>query len=496
VIDHVAAINIGLSSFADPPRAHGAEVVSVDWRPPVGGDPATALLLARLADDPLDPIGARVEAANAEAVERILSARPTLVDLLPAREAIPDLGARTILHAGPPIAWERMCGPMRGAIAGAIVLEGWAADLPAAEALAASGAVDLEPAHHHGAVGPMAGALSPSMPVWVVRNEAHGNVACSNLNEGLGRALRYGANGPDVLDRLAWMRDELGPTIRATLRALGPTDLKALIGQALQMGDECHNRNVASTSLLARRLAPAMVRSAPPGAAAASLAFLEENNHFFLNLSMAACKATMDAAAGIEGSTVVTAIARNGVEVGVRVSGTGDRWFTAPATVPDALYFPGYGPDAANPDIGDSAITETAGIGGFAMAAAPAITRFVGGAAGDALRYSSEMGLITLARNPAHALPALDFAGSPTAIDARKVVETGIAPLINTGVAHRLAGVGQIGAGIVRAPLNCFLQAVTALAADLAPPPCHPERSEGSVPVAETDPSVGGAPSG
>jgi hypothetical protein len=466
----VRAVNVGLGKFAEPPRAAGAAVVQVDWRPPVGGEPATAVLIARLADDRLDPVGALVARGNAAAVERILAARPLLVDLRPAGEAIPGLGERAVLHAGPPIAWARMCGPMRGAVAGAVVLEGWAADLASAERLAASGALDLRPAHELGAVGPMAGVITPSMPVWVVRNEADGNLAFSNLNEGVGRALRFGANDREVLARLRWLAEAFAPAVRAALVSLGPIDLGAIVAQALQMGDECHNRNVAATALLARRLAPALVRAAPDGAGDA-LAFLEQNNHFFLNLSMAAAKATMDAAAGQAGSSVVTAIARNGVEVGVRLSGTGDRWFTAPAPVPDALYFPGYGPADANPDLGDSAITETAGLGGFAMAAAPAITRFVGGTVADAFRYTAEMGLITLARNPERSLPPLDFAGAPTAIDARRVVETGIAPVVNTGVAHRDAGVGQIGAGIVRTPLACFLAAVQALAAGLGVEP-------------------------
>jgi hypothetical protein len=229
------------------------------------------------------------------------------------------------------------------------------------------------------------------------------------------------------------------------------------------MGDECHNRNVASTTLFARQIASSLVRTAEPSVAASVLDFLEANNHYFLNLSMAACKASLDAAAGLEGSTVVTAMARNGVDFGIRLSGTGDEWFIAPSSVPDGLYFPGYGEADANPDLGDSAITETCGVGGFAMAAAPAIVRFVGGTAADAQRYTREMFGITLGRNAEYALPALNFAGTPTAIDARRVVESGIAPVINTGIAHHEAGVGQIGAGIARAPLACFEQALRAL---------------------------------
>jgi hypothetical protein len=310
----------------------------------------------------------------------------------------------------------------------------------------------------------MAGILSPSMPVLVVENTTAGNRAFASLNEGLGKVLRFGAYDQEVLDRLGWLAGTFGPALGEAIRARGGIDPRSLTAQALQMGDECHNRNVAATALFARAIAPSLVRSVPTATAAAVLDFLEANNHFFLNLSMAACKASLDAAMGIDGSTVVTAMARNGVEFGIRLSGTGNQWFTAPVGVPDGLYFPGYGPADANPDLGESAITETFGIGGFAMAAAPAIVRFVGGTPADALGYTRQMYTITLARNADFALPPLDFAGTPAAIDARRVVESGVAPVINTGIAHRQAGVGQIGAGIARAPLGPFADGLRAVA--------------------------------
>ncbi len=460
------AVNVGLSMFVEAPAARGVQVAALDWRPPAEGDRDTGLLLARLEDDPADPVGRTVAAANATAVERLLAAQPLLVDVRPAREAL-GLDGRRLLHSGPPIEWERMCGPVRGAIVGAILFEGWATSPEEAEALAGSGAVEFSPCHHHGAVGPMAGVVSPSMPVVVVENQAGGTVAHATLNEGLGKVLRFGAYDASVLERLGWFRDVLGPAISAALRASGPIDLRSLTGQALQMGDEGHNRNVAATSLFVRTLAPSIVRTADGATAAAVLDFLRGNDHFYLNLSMASCKSALDAAHGIAGSSVVTAMSRNGVEFGIRLSGTGDAWFTSPVGVPDGLYFPGYGPEDANPDLGDSAITETFGIGGFAMAAAPAIVRFVGGSAEDALEFTRLMGRITLARNPAYALPSLAFAGTPTGIDARRVVDSGIAPVINTGIAHRQAGVGQIGAGIARAPLGCFAAGLGALAASL-----------------------------
>ena len=467
LLDGVRALNVGLAGFAEPIGSHGAPVVALDWRPPAAGDRDLGLLIARLEDDPDDPTGSIVQAANALAVERILGAQPRLLDVRAAGEAIPGLEGRMLLHSGPPIDWSRMCGPVRGAVIGACLFEGWASTPEQARTLAGSGAISFAPCHHHATVGPMAGVVSPSMPVVVAENAAAGNRAYSSLNEGLGKVLRFGAYDASVIDRLRWFASTLGPALSSTLRANGPVDLKGLTAQALQMGDECHNRNVAATSLFTRAIAPALVRTVDRETAEAVLSFLRGNDHFFLNLSMAACKSTMDAAHGIAGSTVVTAMSRNGVDFGIRLSGTGDRWFTAPVGVPDGLYFPGYGPEDANPDLGDSAITETSGIGGFAMAAAPAIARFVGGTPADAIAMTRLMERITLTRNAAYALPTLGFAGTPTGIDARRVVESGIQPVINTGIAHRKAGIGQIGAGIARAPLDCFEAALRQLAGDL-----------------------------
>jgi hypothetical protein len=459
----VRAINVGLAGFAEPIRDHGASVVALDWRPPASGDHELGLLLAYLEDDPADSIGAAIGAANDTAMERILGAQPILVDVQPAGRAIPGFGDRMLLHSGPPIEWSRMCGPVQGAAIGACLYEGWASSAQEARGLLDKGAVRFEPCHDHAAVGPMAGVVSPTMPVVVVENAANGNRAHATLNEGLGKVLRFGAYDAAVLERLRWFASTLGPALSVTLKASGPIDLKAITAQALQMGDEGHNRNVAATSLFTRIIAPTLVETVDRSTAQAVLAFLRGNDHFFLNLSMAACKSALDAAHGITGSTVATAMSRNGVDFGIRLSGTGQSWFTSPVGVPEGLYFPGYGPDDANPDLGDSAITETFGIGGFAMAAAPAIVRFVGGSPADAINFTRLMERITLARNSAYGLPSLGFSGTPTGIDARRVVETGIAPVINTGIAHKEAGVGQIGAGIARAPLACFELAVRAL---------------------------------
>lgn len=452
-------VNVGLASFAEAIRQSGAHATQVQWAPPAQGDRAAASALASLVQHPA------VEAANARAFAAYAAAMPVLEGLDIAGKCIPRMKARTILHAGPPIEWGRMCGPMQGAIVGAILYEGWARTEKQARALAGGDKLHLAPCHHHDAVGPMSGIISPSMPVWIVRNSAQRNRAFSNLNEGLGKVLRFGANSPEVLARLKWMRDSLAPTLAMALKVLGALELKPLMAQALHMGDEVHNRNAAASGLLLKRLVPAILKSGAAAAdAAAACEFIAGNDHFFLNLSMAASKAMLDAAAGIKGSSMVSVMCRNGVEFGIRLSGTGGKWFTAPAPVVEGLYFPGYSKADAAGDLGDSAITETAGLGGFAMAAAPAIVKFVGGTPADALANTLAMGHITLGRNSAFTLPALNFGGTPAGIDARKVVDTGILPVINTGIAHRQAGIGQIGAGVTRGPLACFTQAIRALA--------------------------------
>lgn len=455
-------LNLGLAAFADAIETAGGTATRVAWSPPAGGDREVGLALARLVNHPT------VEAANRTAYAAYLGAQPVLEGIALARDVVPGMDGRRILHSGPPIAWARMCGPVQGAIIGAILFEGWAADADAARRLAESGTVAFAPCHHHGAVGPMAGVISPSMPVWIVREAGSGRRCFSNLNEGLGKVLRFGANGPEVIARLTWMADRLRGVLDATLRTAGGIELKPLMAQALHMGDEVHNRNAAATGLLLRRLLPPMLRSdAPRDAVAEAAEFIAGNDHFFLNLSMAACKTMLDAARDVPGSSMVTAMARNGVEFGIQLSGTGDRWFTAPAPVVDGLFFPGYSAADAAPDLGDSAITETAGLGGFAMAAAPAIVNFVGGTPDDAIANTAAMGHITLGRNGGFTLPAMHFTGTPAGIDARKVLDTGLLPVINTGIAHREPGVGQIGAGITHAPLDCFTRAVSTLAAAL-----------------------------
>jgi len=451
----VRVLNLGLPLIVE--ALSPDSVMQVDWRPPAFGEVEAARLAVALDDEV-------TRGANQRAIDLVHAVRPQWIGVRPAREVIRYLASsRRLLHAGPPIEWGRMCGPVRGALIGAVIFEGWAATAEQAEALLANGEVDLDPCHHHGVVGPMAGVLSPSMPVLVVTDpdESPARFAFASLNEGLGKVLRFGAYDAEVINRLGWMRDLLGPVLHAVLRESGPIDTTGLFSQALSMGDEGHNRNVAATSLLTRRLAPFL---AGVESGVEVLTFLAANDHFALNLSMAGAKLSLDAAADVPGSTVVTAMARNGTEFGLRVAGSAGQWFTAEVGPADGLFFPGFGPDDANPDLGDSAITETLGLGGFAMAASPAITRFVGGSPADALAATRSMRRITVSAHPAFPLPPLNFVGTPSGIDVLRVLDTGVLPLINTGIAHREAGVGQIGAGIVTAPSAVFVKAVYGLA--------------------------------
>jgi hypothetical protein len=454
-------VSAGVGLFAETLAGQAVPVREVDWRPPLtgpGGEAATAAAMARVMGD------ARRRDANAAAVGRQLAAGAELVDVRPAREVL-ALETGTFFHAGPPIDWERASGPMRGALIGAAVYEGMSPDPEEAERLLAGGGAVLDPCHHHAAVGPMAGVLSPSMWVFELRDPENGGTAYCSLNEGLGKVLRYGAYGPEVVERLRWMSDVLGPLLQTAVRAAGPVDVKAIAAQMLQMGDEGHNRNRAGTLMFLREVLPALVDSGAPTADVAEVVrFVSGNDHFFLNLVMPACKLATDAARGVPGSTLVVAMARNGTDFGIQVSGTGDEWFTAPAGTPVGLFLGSFGPEDANPDIGDSAITETAGMGGFAMAAAPAIVRFVGGEVAEAIAATQLMYEITEAENPTFQIPVLGFRGSPTGIDVTKVVRTGVLPHINTGMAGRVAGTGQVGAGIVNPPAEIFPAALDALA--------------------------------
>ena len=451
----INVVNVGLASMAKSVSDQGVKVIDLDWHPPREGVPR----LRRTKS------GIDIEAANQEVVDRINRGRVVLVGMGIAKEVIPGMHAKMILHAGPPIEWERMCGPTRGAVMGALIYEGLAQDEDEARKLAESGSIEFSPCHHHHTVGPMAGVVSPSMPVFILENKTFGNHSYCTQNEGLGKVLRYGGMGPEVYERLKWMETDLYPALDRALATLPDgIDIKSLIAQALHMGDECHNRNRAATSLFLRAIGPALARTSTDNELLARvIEFIDRNDHFFLNLSMPAGKALLEPAEGVPGSTIVTVMARNGTDFGLRVGSMPERWFTAPAGRVQGLYFPQYTEKDANPDIGDSTITETAGYGGVAMAAAPAIVKFVGGSPQLATQTTMEMYEITFGEHENLTIPALNFRGTPLGIDVRKVMETGILPQINTGIAHKDPGVGMVGAGILRAPEKCFQGAFAAL---------------------------------
>jgi hypothetical protein len=451
----LSVINVGLSSMAGSLRDQEVQVIDLDWRPPRQGVP-------RLRQT---KTGLDMDTANQEVIGRIKRGQAVLAGMGIARKVIPGMHAQMLLHAGPPVTWERMCGPQRGAVMGALIYEGLASDEAEAARLAASGGVEFAPCHHHHAVGPMAGIISPSMPVFIIENKTFGNQAYCTQNEGLGKVLRYGGMGAEVTARLKWMETNLFPALDRALQTLpNGIDIKSLISQALHMGDECHNRNRAATSLFLRAIGPALARTNRDNELLAKvIEFIDRNDHFFLNLSMPTGKALLEPAEGVPGSTIVTVMARNGTDFGIRLGSMPERWFTAPAGKVQGLYFPQFSEKDANPDIGDSTITETAGYGGMAMAAAPAIVKFVGGNPQMATQATLEMYEITAGEHEHFTIPALNFRGTPLGIDVRRVMETGILPQINTGIAHKDPGVGMVGAGILRAPEACFQEALEAL---------------------------------
>lgn len=457
-------INIGVSSFTDSIVEYGGKAVQYDWKPIAGGNKQLIKVLNALAKIE------EIEKANNEVIDKMKSSQPFLMDVVPAKSVIEILNNKVLLHAGPPIEFKDMTGPMQGSCIGAVLFEGWAKDEESALALLENGEVKFSPCHHVNAVGPMGGITSANMPVVVVENKLDGSVAYCTMNEGIGKVLRFGAYSEEVVTRLQWMRDVLGPVLsKALKRKEGGLNVNVIIAKAITMGDEFHQRNIAATLNFLKEITPLIVElDIDEKEKYEVIKFLADTDQFFLNIMMATSKSIVDCARKVTSGTVVTTMTRNGRNFGVRISGMGDEWFTAPVNTPNGLYFTGYSEEDANPDIGDSAITETVGVGAMAMVAAPGVTRFVGaGGFDDALRVSNEMQQIVIANNSNWSIPTWDFKGTCLGIDARKVVATGITPLINTGIAHKKAGVGQVGAGTVRAPLACFEKAILAYAKKL-----------------------------
>ena len=453
--EDINVVNIGSPTFLKDLEMQGVEYVNLDWTPPAHGDVELIEVL-----DKLEKHKDEIDKANDEVVEKVKAATAKLVDCKMAIDAIKGMKPNMILHAGPPVDWQHMADPQKGAVLGAIVFEGWAATVEEAEEYVKTHDIEFSPNHHVNSVGPMAGVVSPSMPVHVLYDEVNDNYSYCPINEGLGGVLRFGKNSPDVIERLLWMKSDFMPVLAEALKIAGGIDVRNIIMQALNMGDECHNRNKAATSLFYREIAvPIMKTNFPEEQKQAALDFINNNEHYFLNLSMPYCKLAQLAGTGVPHSSIVTIMARNGYEFGIKISCL-DQWFVDKAEYVKGLYFPGYSEEDASPDLGDSCITETNGIGGFAMAASPAIVKFVGGSVSDAFNYSQSMNEICWSNNPNFTLPSLDFKPTALGIDIRKVIESGVLPIINTGIAHKQAGVGQIGAGLVNPPYNCFKQAI------------------------------------
>ncbi|MEQ8222075.1 MAG: DUF1116 domain-containing protein [Candidatus Eremiobacterota bacterium] len=448
-------INMGLETFHNSMIKQNVKVLQIDWTPPAKGNKKLISALLKLKK--------LSEKANKEGVERIINAQPVLFDVRKAIDVIPGMHKKMLLHAGPPVTWERMCGPVKGACMGALIYEGLAQTPEEAEKILERGEIEFSPCHHHSAVGPMAGVVAPSMYVYCVENQTFGNRAYCTLNEGLGKVLRFGAYDKEVIDRLKWMEHVLGPALQGAVRLSGGINIKNLTAQALQMGDECHNRNVAASTMFLKEITPYLLKSELSKEVISEIfLFITSNVHSFLNLSMAACKASTDTIFGLKNSTLVSAMARNGTDIGIRIAGLGERWFTAQAGEPRGLYFPGFTAEDANRDLGDSTVSEVAGIGGFAMASAPAIVKFIGGTPADSVKFTREMYEITVAEHRDYQMPTLDFRGTPVGVDLCKVIEKGITPIINTGIAHKKPGIGQVGAGILYAPMKCFEDALDA----------------------------------
>jgi hypothetical protein len=455
----VSAINLGAETFKDDLKIQEVEVLHVGWTPPAGGNPILAAALDKVIDSE------KIDEANNKALEIIMDARPMLVSVDRAIDVIPGFTPTTILHAGPPIEFGRMPGPMKGAVIGALLYEGLASNPEEAVEVATSGKINFAPAHNYSAVGAMTGVFSAHMTVHVIKNVTHGNMSYCPIHEGSGyNVQRYGSYDEGVLNRLRWMDEEYRPAMQAALKLAGGIDVRSNIAQALHMSDECHNRNKASTALLYKIIMPYLLKTDLDKDVILRVSeFINANEHYHLSLTMAASKAALDAAHGIENCTIVTALSRNGADFGIRVSGFGGNvWFTGPAQMVKGLFFPGFSEADANPDMGDSAISETAGLGGFSLGNAPAIVQFVGGTVEDALSYVKKMYEITWTENRNYTIPFLNFRGTPAGVDIRKVIQTGILPMITTGIAHKERGRGQVGAGITTPPMECFEKALIA----------------------------------
>lgn len=460
----VDVVNVGLPLFEAALRAQGKPVIGLDWQIPAGGDPEVVAALGRL----LGPAADRIDKANTEVLRRLNEGAAMLVGVDRAGAVIEDLGERDVLHCGPAIAWDLMPDPLQRSIKASIVAEGWASDVVAAGAMVAAGEVRLLPANEHRTVVPMATSIGPSAPVYLVENEQGGTRSYSSLNQGSGPVPWFGVDSDAAIEHLRFVRDSVGPVLAEALAAKGPVDIFSLAAQGVPMGDDVHMRVQATTNLFLRDLLPFLVRSTNTAAPEVAT-FLSGNHLMFLNVAMAGAKSLVDWAREVPDSSIVTTMARNGATYGVRLAGGGDDWFLAPSPpVQDALYYPGQGPETSAPDIGDSAVLELIGLGGPAAANSPAVAGFLGGRMSHAIAATRSMQRICAGESDRFRLPILDNIGTPLGVDVRKVVELGITPAVNTGIVHATDGVGQVGAGVAWAPVECFVEALMDLDRRLA----------------------------
>lgn len=450
----VEVVNVGLPLFAESVRLQERPVQQVDWRIPAGGDLSVVAALARLHGRK----DAAIAEANTEVFRRLDTGVALLRGIRTALDIVPGIDDRTILHCGPAIQWPDVCDPLRRSMRAAVVAEGWAPDVAAADRLLADGQVHLEPANEHQTVVPMATAIGPSSPVYVVENEEGGTRAFAPINQGPGEVAWFGRETDAAIERLRFLRDVAGPILNDALALSGPIDVLALATQGIAMGDDIHMRTQATTNLLIRNLLAQIIEVA--GSRGVEFAkYLSGNHLFFLNIAMAAAKSLTLWAETVSGSSIVTTMARNGTSFGIKLAGN-DEWFLTEAPpVGDALYYSGFGPDTAARDIGDSAVLELVGLGGPAAAGSPAVAAFLGGTMADARRATEQMIQICAGPSTRFKLPTMDFRGTPVAVDARYVSELGITPKVNTGVLHVSAGTGQVGAGVATAPVDCFVAA-------------------------------------
>jgi hypothetical protein len=458
--DEVSVVNMGLSLFADAVRDQAATVEHVDWRIPAGGQ----LDLVGDLEHLYGPRAADIDEANAEAVRRLDQSVCLLVDIAPAQTIVPGVSGQMLLHCGPAIEWPDVADPLRRSMRAATVAEGWAANVEEADQVLADGTVRLEPAYRYDTVMPMASAIGPSAPMFAVDNRDGGTRAFAPINQGPGETAWFGRETPAAIARLEFLHDVAGPMLRQVLGSSGSIDIFALAAQGVQIGDDVHMRTQGTTSLLIRNLLP-QIAALPEDGRIALAQYLSGNHLFFLNLAMAAAKSAAMWAEQVEGSSIVTMMCRNGTSYGVRLAGSDEVFVSEAPPVAEAMYYPDYGPETSARDIGDSAILELVGLGGAAAAGSPAVAGFLPRGMADAVAMTEQMRSICTAESSRFKLPTRNYRGTPIGVDVRRVVELDTTPKVTTGILHASSGVGQIGAGVATAPIECFRAALKALAA-------------------------------